>query len=111
MKKFAVAFRGLKLALCHKAVRLQCFLALLAIIGGFLIRLDVHEWLAFVICMTLVLLAEIFNTAVEKIGDYLNEREDERIAMIKDLSSAAVLVAAIGALSVCIICTLRRLIG
>jgi len=109
MKKFADAFHGLKLALGHRAVLVQCFLGLLAIIGGLVIRLDHYEWLAFVICIGMVITGEIFNTAIEKIGDYLNPKEDERIRTIKDLSSAAVLTASLCALAVCIICVIRRL--
>ena len=111
MKKFADAFHGLKLALGHKAVRLQCILGILALIGGFIIHLNHSEWLAFVVCIGLVIFSEIFNTAIEKIGDYLNENEDERIRTIKDLSSAAVLVAALTALIVCILCVLRRFVS
>ena len=109
MKKFADAFHGLKLALGHRAVLIQCFLGLLAIIGGLVIRLDHYEWLAFAVCIGMVIGSEIFNTAIEKIGDYLNPKEDERIRTIKDLSSAAVLTASLCALAVCIICVIRRL--
>ena len=109
MKKFADAFHGLKLALDHKAVLIQCILGIMAVIGGLVIHLDHYEWLAFIICIGLVILCEIFNTAIEKIADYLNVHQDERIRTIKDLSSAAVLVASFTALAVCIMCVLRRL--
>lgn len=109
MKKFADAFNGLKIALGHKAVIIQVVLGVLAIIGGIIIKLDHYEWLAFIICIVLVIFAEIFNTAIEKIGDYLTKEQNEKIKVIKDLSSAAVLVCAIGALVVCILCTIRRL--
>lgn len=109
MKKFADAFHGLKLAFGHRAVLVQCVLGILAVIGGLVIRLDHYEWLAFAVCIGLVILCEIFNTAIEKIGNYLNGQQDERIRTIKDLSSAAVLVASFTALAVCILCVLRRL--
>ena len=109
MKKFNDAFNGLKVALNHRAVVVQIILAVLAIIGGIIIKLDHYEWLAFVICISLVIFAEIFNTAIEKIGNYLTDEQNEKIKIIKDLSSAAVLVSAIGALIVCILCTIRRL--
>ena len=109
MKKFADSFNGLKLALSHKAVKIQCVLGLMALAGGLIIRLDHYEWLAFVICIFVVIASEIFNTAIEKIGDYLNMNKDERIKTIKDLSSGAVLVSSLGALIVCILCVIRRL--
>lgn len=109
MKKFLDAFNGLKIALNHKAVTIQIVLGIMAIIGGIIIKLDHYEWLAFIICISLVVLSEIFNTAIEKIGDYLNIEKDEKIKTIKDLSSAAVLISAIGALIVCIMCVIRRI--
>ena len=109
MKKFIDSFNGLKIALAHKAVMIQIILACLAIIGGIIIKLDYYEWFAFIICIVLVIMAEIFNTSIEKIGNYLNIEKDEKIKQIKDLSSAAVLIASIGALVICIICVIRRI--
>lgn len=109
MKKFLDAFNGLKIAFSHKAVIVQAVLGTMAIIGGIIIKLDYYEWLAFIICISLVILCEIFNTAVEKIGDYLNIKKDEKIKVIKDLSSGAVLISALGALIVCILTVLRRI--
>lgn len=109
-KKFADSFNGLKIALKHKAVLTQCILGVMAIIGGLIISLDYYEWLVFIICIFMVISMEIMNTAVERIGDYLNMHEDERIKTIKDLSSGAVLAASIGALAVCIFSLIRRLL-
>lgn len=109
MKKFMDAFNGLKVALSHKAVVIQIVLGILAIIGGIIIKLDYYEWLAFIICISLVILCEIFNTSIENIGNYLNINKDDKIKTIKDLSSAAVLVSAIGALIVCVLTVIRRI--
>lgn len=109
MKKFADSFAGLKTALAHKAVMTQCVLGGMAIIGGIIIKLDHYEWLAFIICITMVISSEVMNTAIERIGDYLNMEKDPKIKTIKDLSSAAVLVSSLGALCVCIFCVIRRL--
>lgn len=108
-KKFFDAFHGIKIALSHKAVIIQIVLGIMAIIGGVIVKLDYYEWLAFIICITLVILSEVFNTSIEKIGDYLSIDKDERIKVIKDLSSAAVLISAIGSLIVCIFVVIRRI--
>lgn len=109
MKKFADAFHGLMIAFHHKSVRIQLFLAMMATAGGLILRLDIYEWLCFCICIGIVIAAEIFNTAIERICDYQNRETDERIRIIKDLSSAAVLVVSIVSLSVAMICLFRRL--
>ena len=110
INKFKVSFEGLKIALSHKAVRIQIVLGIMAVIGGLIIRLDFYEWLAFIVCIGLVISMEIANTAIEKIGDYLNLKNDSRIKVIKDLSSCAVLISSITALIVCVFCVLRRII-
>lgn len=110
MKKFLDAFNGLKIAFKHPAVLLQIILAIMAIIGGFIIKLDLYEWLAFIICIALVITSEIFNTVIEKIGDYLNIEYDEKIKTIKDLSSGAVLISCIFSFIICLIVTIRRVI-
>lgn len=110
MKKFKDAFNGLKLAFNHKAVVIQIVLGILAIIGGLIIRLDYYEWLAFIICISIVIMCEVINTVIEYIGNYLNNNYDEKIKAIKDLSSASVLIASIGALVICIMCVIRRII-
>lgn len=110
MKKFSDALNGLRIALTHKAVMIQIVLGVMAIVGGIIIKLDYYEWLAFIVCISLVIFAEIFNTAIEKIGNYLNVNKDEKIKAIKDLSSGAVLIASIGAFIVCVFVVLRRII-
>ena len=108
MKKFKDALNGVLYALKHRAVLVQLLLAICAIIGGLIIKLDQYEWMAFILCISMVISSEIFNTAIEKIGDYLNEEYDERIKIIKDLASGAVLINSIASLIICIICVIRR---
>lgn len=107
--KFKHAFDGLKEAFKEKAVITQVVLAIMAIIGGIIIKLDIYEWLAFVICIVGVISLEIMNSVIEKLCDLYSTEKNEKIKVIKDMASAAVLVFAIGALVVCLICTLRRI--
>ena len=108
MKKFRDAFSGLKTVLSHKAVLVQMILGVMAVIGGVIIHLDYYEWLAFIVCIAMVIAAEVMNTAVERIGDYLSEEHDDKIREIKDIAAAAVLLASLGALAVCIAALIRR---
>jgi len=110
MKKFIDAFNGIKIALKDKAVFTQCVLAIMAIIGGIIIKLDTYEWLAFVICIGLVISLEIVNSCIEKTCDLISLEYNEKIKTIKDLARGAVLVASFASLVVCVICVLRRII-
>lgn len=107
--KFKYAFDGLKSALKEKAIMTQIILAVLAIIGGFIIKLNIYEWLAFTICIGGVIALEILNSVIEKLCDLYTTEYNEKIKTIKDMAAAAVLVFALAALVVCILCVLRRI--
>lgn len=110
-KKFGPAFHGLGLALRDPSFRTQCVLALLATAAAVVLRLDRTEWLAVVICIGLVLTAEIFNTAVEKICNLITDEYDERIRVIKDLAAGGVLAASLTALITAGMILIRHLGG
>ena len=55
------------------------------------------EWVALVIVIGFVWVAELFNTVIEKIMDFISIEENPEIKIIKDLSAAAVFIAAITA--------------
>ncbi len=55
------------------------------------------EAIALVFATGFVWVAELFNTAIEKIIDFVSAEKHPKIKFIKDLSAAAVLIAAIAA--------------
>jgi len=108
VKKFIDAFNGLKIALKQKAVMTQVILGLCAIVGGFLIDLNYYEWLAFIVCIFVVISLEIVNSCLENICNLICEEYNERIRIIKDMAAAAVLVACIGSLIICVVVCLKK---
>ena len=56
-----------------------------------------QEIIFLVLVIGFVLAAELFNTAIEKIMDYISIERNPEIKFIKDVAAAAVLVAAITA--------------
>lgn len=110
MNKFKYAFSGLKNSLKEKAVITQFILGILAIIGGIIIKLDEYEWLAFLICIGLVISLEIINSCIERLCDLYSKEYDDRIKLIKDYASGAVLFSSIISLIVCVIVVLRRIL-
>ncbi len=110
MKKFAYAIRGIIDSLKEQSVFTQVLLGLLAIAGGITIKLEPYEWLAFLICIGMVISLEMINSCIEKICDMYKREYDERIRVIKDYSSGAVLVACFFALCVCLFVVIRRIL-
>ena len=107
--KFLNALYGLRECLKDPAIFVQFVLAVLAIIGGISIYLDHYEWLAFFICIALVICLEIVNSVIEQICDLYSTSYNPKIKKIKDMSAAAVLFACFIALIVCLICLFRRI--
>lgn len=111
-KKFMPAFRGLfSDGWKDRGIRTQMILAAVAVCAAFILRLDSMEWIAGLICAGMVITAEILNTAIEKLCDLYSEQYDERIRLIKDLSSGAVLAASIAALITALIILMRHIGG
>lgn len=99
LRCFQYALSGIKYAL-RTQPNLQIHLvATLAVITlGFIVHLPLWKWAALTLCITLVWMAELFNTALEKLCDRVTLEKDESIRRVKDISAGAVLVTAIAAL-------------
>jgi diacylglycerol kinase len=65
---------------------------------GLLLRISRVEWMVVLLCIALVIVTEIVNTALEKLVDLVSPEINEQAREIKDISAAAVLVAAVIAL-------------
>lgn len=108
---FANAFRGLWFFLrTEPNNRVHLLLSLLAIAAGAFFEIARGEWLAIILSMVLVFSAEAFNASVERLCDKLHPQKDPRMRNIKDVSAAAVLIAALGALAVAAVVFLPRII-
>ncbi len=95
IKKFSVAFNGLKLALSSKSVQLQLFFAILAISVSLIFQFTKTENLILGLCIAIVISLEIVNEAIERLCDRITKEYDSQIKDIKDLSAAAVLVTSL----------------
>jgi len=97
-KSFGYAFKGLfKVFREEQNLRFQSFFAVLAISLGFVFGITATEWCFIVFSITLVLIMEVVNSAVERVADVLRPRINNYIKEIKDITAAAVMVASIGA--------------
>ena len=98
LRSFVVGFFGLVHALrSEQNMRLHCLAAAGVIAAGFLFSIAAWEWVAVVLCIGLVISAECFNTALERLADRVSRETEPLIKQAKDCGSAAVLVLAITA--------------
>ncbi len=73
-------------------------LLLSLIVLAFVFPVSTREAVALALAVGFVWTAELFNTAIEKIMDFISIEKKPAIKYIKDLAAAAVLVAAMAAL-------------
>ena len=104
-KSFVYAWDGIK-ALIRTEHNTYIHLALAAVVIalGFLLGISRMEFLILIVVISMVIVAEVFNTAIEKAMDFISLEKHPQIKLVKDLASAAVLLAAFAAVVVgCII--------
>jgi diacylglycerol kinase len=95
IKSFYYAFKGIKSLIVYEHnARIHLTALLFAVMSGVYFDIDATEWIAIVIVSGMVFTAEIFNSAVERLADYVEPEKSKKIALIKDYSAAAVLVSA-----------------
>ncbi len=112
INRFRYAFSGVRYGLFHdRSIRFQFVLALLALAAGLSFQISVSEWLWVLLCITLVIMAEIFNSCIEKTVDYISLNRDPRAGRIKDMAASAVLLVSGFALICALIIFVPRLIS
>lgn len=103
-RSFGFALSGLRHAFRNEHnMWIHAAAGVLAATLGLHFEISSMEWIAVLICIGLVLMAEIFNTALEHICNLVQPDHDPRVAVIKDLAAAAVLTISITSLIVGVI--------
>ncbi|MCX7432753.1 MAG: diacylglycerol kinase [Planctomycetia bacterium] len=103
-RKFADAFRGLARAVrTQSSFAVHILVAGAVVTGGAMFRVSAVEWCLLAFAIGLVLMAEIFNTAIESLARAPGSRRHPRFRDALDMASAAVLLAAITAATIGVI--------
>lgn len=107
---FKYAFEGFKVVFkSEHNLWIHIALSFIAIALGFLLEISHGEWIGIVLCIGMVISAEIFNTAIEHIANFIQPNQDIKIKHIKDLGAAGVFTAAFAALIVGLIIFLPKI--
>lgn len=96
------AWTGIKTALKEERnLRIHGSAALVAVLFGWLFRLNRNEWLWLILAIFLVWVAEIVNTIFENMVDLVTNHHFHPIAKkVKDMAAGVVLLAALFAIIV-----------
>ena len=110
-QSFTHAFRGIRLfwAMTPNA-RIHVFAMIVVVLSGFYFEISSFEWIALILVMGFVLVAEAFNTAIEIDINLASPEYHPYARDTKDVASGAVLLAAIVALVVGFIVFLPKIL-
>jgi diacylglycerol kinase len=97
-RKFRDAFRGVREGVRgQSSFFVQFVVAMIVLATAALVRVDRVEWCLLVLCITGVLTAEMFNSALESMAKAITRESHPHLGNSLDIGSAAVLIAAMGA--------------
>lgn len=109
--KFGDAFRGLKLGVRgHSSFFVHFFLTAIVLLAGIILGCELEHWCLLLLCIGLVLTAELFNSAIEVLFRGLDEETKARSWQALDIAAGAVLLASITAAVVGILVLGNRLL-
>ncbi|WP_321331202.1 diacylglycerol kinase family protein [uncultured Bacteroides sp.] len=73
----------------------HCLAIVVVTAAGFCFHIAKNEWIAVIFCFGLVLAAEAFNTAIERLTDLVSPQQSPIAGNVKDIAAGAVLICAI----------------
>lgn len=104
LKSFKYAIRGFSgVAITQPNFILHLMAIGVVFVIGYFKKISLMEWGLVVLAIGLVLIAEIFSTAVEWIGELISPDYNEKVKWAKDAAAGGVLVAAGTAILIAII--------
>lgn len=80
----------------ERNMKIHVLAMILVVIAGIYFKLSLIEWAFIIIAISLVMGAELFNTAIETVVDMICPEKNPKAKLAKDISAAAVLALALG---------------
>ncbi len=101
LQSFGYAGEGIEYAIRTQAnLRIHLTIVVLVLSAGLWLQLAPIEWAVLVVMISVVLSAELFNTALEATLDRVSIEEHPLAKIGKDVAAGAVLICAIGSVVV-----------
>lgn len=101
LRSFGHALRGVRhMVATQPHARLHILAVAMVVAGGWLLSIDVADWMIVSLACGLVLAMEALNTAIEHLCDVVCPTWNEDVRKAKDVAAGGVLIAAIAAATV-----------
>ena len=108
LRSFGYAMEGFRTAVTtERNIKVQLFVGVAAAVAGVLLHIDALSWVLIVLCIGLVLFAELVNTSIEAIVDLATQELHPLAKRAKDIAAASVFTLSITAAIVGLIVFVR----
>ncbi len=95
----------------ERNARIEISISVVVIILALYVRVSLVEWSILLLCIGLVLMAEAFNSAIERMADFQMKEKHPEIKSIKDIAAGAVLISAVISLVIGVIIFLPKVLS
>ncbi|HEY9122722.1 MAG TPA: diacylglycerol kinase family protein [Bacteroidales bacterium] len=103
IKSFGYAFAGIYRLFRHEAnAQIHLLATIVVISAGIYFQLRALEWALVCLAIGVVIAAEAFNSAIEKLTDGMYPEKHDNAMHVKDMAAGAVLIAAIAAVAIAV---------
>ncbi|MBE9584599.1 diacylglycerol kinase family protein [Mucilaginibacter sp. JRF] len=111
IRSFGYAFKGIRYAYATQLnFRIHSAATVIAIAAGLFLNISAAEWLWITVAITLVIITEMLNTALELLTDLTSPEYNPKAGHVKDISAGCVVIAAVFALITAAVVFLPKLI-
>ena len=101
LRSFRYAWQGIRQCVGREQnLSFHLIVTVLVIGAGFAFGITPGEWTAICLCIGLVVSAELFNTAIERLVDLVSPQRHPLAGQVKDIAAGAVLVCALAAIAI-----------
>ncbi len=98
-KSLSYAVRGILFAIHSEAnMKRHLVIALAVTVLGLVLKISLMEWIIVSFCISLVIFAELINTALEAYSDLVTREHRLEAMLAKDTAAGAVLITSLNAL-------------
>lgn len=94
----------------QRNIKIQIVVSILVIISGILLKLKILEFIFIVFAITMVIVTEMINTAIETVVNLYTDKYHELAKIAKDVAAGAVVLAAINAIVVEILILINKFV-
>lgn len=108
LRSFGYAMEGFRTAVTtERNIKVQLFVGVAAVVAGIILHIDALSWVLVVLCIGMVLFAELVNTSIEAIVDLATQELHPLAKRAKDIAAASVFTLSITAAIVGLIVFIR----